>query len=71
MLTPGGAKLLDFGLAKPHANVAPADEATSRDLTRPGTVLGTAQDMAPEQIEGKEADARSDLFLSAPCCTRR
>jgi len=62
MLTPGGAKLLDFGLAKPHAKVARADEATSRDLTRPGTVLGTAQYMAPEQIEGKEADARSDLF---------
>jgi len=62
MLTPAGAKLLDFGLAKPRARVAGADERTAWELTGPGTVLGTAQYMAPEQIEGKEADARSDLF---------
>jgi serine/threonine protein kinase/Tol biopolymer transport system component len=62
MLTGGGAKLLDFGLAKPRTAAAPVDEGSSRDLTGPGTVLGTVQYMAPEQIEGKEADARSDLF---------
>jgi len=58
----GTVKLLDFGLAKPRARVAGADERTAWELTGPGTVLGTAQYMAPEQIEGKEADARSDLF---------
>src|SRR4030095_11922975 len=62
MLTPDGAKLLDFGLAKPRTGVADAGSALPRELTGPGTVLGTAQYMAPEQVEGKEADARSDLF---------
>ncbi len=62
MLTPGGAKLLDFGLAKPRTRVAHANDMTSPDLTGPGTVLGTAQYMAPEQVEGKDADNRSDLF---------
>ena len=62
ILTPGGATLLDFGLAKALAGVAEAGTAWPRELTGPGVVLGTAQYMAPEQIEGKEADARSDLF---------
>ena len=62
MLTGGGTKLLDFGLAKPLSAAAAIDETSSRDLTGPGTVLGTAHYMAPEQIEGKDADARSDLF---------
>lgn len=78
MLTPGGAKLMDFGLAKPigtHANVATSGNAPSftavatlsgpsplSPLTTAGTVVGTIQYMSPEQIEGKEADARSDIF---------
>ena len=69
MLTKAGAKLLDFGLAKLHsAQAAPAASmlsalATSaRPLTEHGTVLGTFQYMAPEQLEAKEADARSDIF---------
>ena len=68
MLTPSGAKLLDFGLAKLNAEVAPAAEtltemtAGDRKLTEKGTILATFQYMAPEQLEGKEADARTDIF---------
>lgn len=58
MLTPSGAKLLDFGLAKLAENKTP----TNRELSAPGVVPGTLQYMAPEQLEGAEADARSDLF---------
>ncbi len=71
MLTRSGVKLLDFGLAKfhvaPHEMVSDvsrlATEAgPSAPLTEKGTVLGTFQYMAPEQLEGKDADARSDIF---------
>jgi Tol biopolymer transport system component len=58
MLTATGAKLLDFGLAKITTGPTPA----SRELSTPGVVLGTLQYMAPEQLEGAEADARSDIF---------
>ncbi|HKM46773.1 MAG TPA: protein kinase [Terriglobales bacterium] len=77
MLTKGGAKLMDFGLAK---SAAPGFDAASSNapllsaartmsgaspispLTTAGAMIGTIQYMSPEQIEGKEADARSDLF---------
>ena len=67
MLTKMGAKLLDFGLAK---STAPAVRATGLsmlptmppELTAQGTVLGTFQYMAPEQLEGQQADARTDIF---------
>ena len=68
MLTASGAKLLDFGLAKLNAGVAPAADtlteitAGDRKLTEKGTILGTFQYMAPEQLEGKEADVRTDIF---------
>ena len=66
MLTKSGAKLLDFGLAKVREAAAPAayDETQmmTRALTTEGTIVGTFQYMAPEQLEGKEADARSDIF---------
>jgi Tol biopolymer transport system component/predicted Ser/Thr protein kinase len=66
MLGKAGAKLLDFGLAKPVAgNASAATLATSplaRPLTAEGTIVGTFQYMSPEQLEGKEADARSDVF---------
>ena len=67
MLTEGGAKLLDFGLAKPkqQAQASPSGSpisAVGMNTTAPGTILGTMQYMAPEQLEGKEADARTDLF---------
>ncbi len=66
MLTKSGVKLLDFGLAK----LAPAGlsqdfsvlQTEAPDLTKEGTILGTIQYMSPEQLEGKEADARSDIF---------
>jgi len=67
MLTKAGAKLLDFGLAKTRVSaVAGVDlsvlPTTPAGLTATGTILGTFQYMAPEQIEGKEADARTDIF---------
>jgi len=69
MLGKSGAKLLDFGLAKLAAPAAtPALSPLSafptqlKPLTGGGTVIGTFQYMSPEQIEGKEADARSDIF---------
>ena len=65
MITRSGAKLLDFGLAKTaSAAVLTPDAPTERHkpLTTEGTVLGTFQYMAPEQLEGQEADARTDIF---------
>jgi Tol biopolymer transport system component len=63
MITKSGAKLLDFGLAKGGSIEIPADDATQqKPLTQEGTILGTFQYMAPEQLEGMEADARSDIF---------
>ena len=66
MLTKSGAKLLDFGLAKAAhgiAILASGSMATmSKPLTVEGTIVGTFQYMAPEQVQGREADARSDLF---------
>jgi eukaryotic-like serine/threonine-protein kinase len=66
MLTPTGAKLLDFGLAKPAAPLVSAvtlTEATPRSpVTEQGTIVGTFQYMSPEQVEGKELDGRSDIF---------
>ncbi|HEY6547868.1 MAG TPA: protein kinase [Vicinamibacteria bacterium] len=66
MLTKSGAKLLDFGLAKLTAPGSTGGVSTlataAKPLTETGTLLGTFQYMAPEQLEGKEADGRSDIF---------
>ena len=63
MLTKSGAMLLDFGLAKaPDARSADATVTETSPVTTTGTVLGTVQYMAPEQLEGRVADQRSDIF---------
>ena len=67
MLTKSGTKLLDFGLAKLRQDAAPATPLsqlpTAKEaITAQGTILGTLQYMAPEQLEGKEADSRTDIF---------
>src|SRR5580692_2385863 len=65
MLTKTGAKLLDFGLAKDE-EILQGDPGSSPTMSHPltvkGTIIGTMQYMSPEQLEGKEADARSDIF---------
>jgi Tol biopolymer transport system component/predicted Ser/Thr protein kinase len=62
LVTKAGLKLLDFGLAR-FAHKAPVDgDTVTMAMTNPGTILGTFQYMAPEQLEAKEADARTDLF---------
>ena len=78
MLTKAGAKLMDFGLAKPKVSIAsqaigPLTPSTptmnlasltsaSSPLTQKGSIVGTFQYMAPEVLQGAEADTRSDLF---------
>jgi Tol biopolymer transport system component len=66
MITRDGAKLLDFGLAKLTIADTPPESFSALTLTAPltteGALVGTMHYMAPEQLEGKEADARSDIF---------
>src|ERR1700736_5915697 len=71
MLTKGGTKLMDFGLAKATPAGPPPSSSLTMTMSRPsadqpltarGMLVGTFQYMSPEQIEGKEADARSDIF---------
>jgi serine/threonine protein kinase len=71
MITKAGVKLLDFGLAKaqqpvmatsPTAFSALPTKAGDQPLTAEGTIIGTLHYMSPEQLEGKEADVRSDIF---------
>src|SRR5712691_6700711 len=61
----GHVKILDFGLAKREAPVAPGEETSAPTVSRhtePGTVMGTVGYMSPEQVRGRPADRRSDIF---------
>ena len=69
MVTKAGVKLLDFGLAKLKGDAGPASTFSqmptaddAKALTAEGTIIGTLQYMAPEQLEGKDADSRTDIF---------
>jgi serine/threonine-protein kinase len=67
MLAKSGVKLLDFGLAKLRAQPAVSGLSIAATATRPpitgqGSIVGTLQYMAPEQLEGSDADERSDIF---------
>jgi serine/threonine protein kinase len=67
MLTKSGAKLMDFGVARlrPRFGGESSDDSSAtaaRPLTEEGKFLGTLQYMAPEQLEGKSVDARTDIF---------
>ena len=65
MLSASGVKLLDFGLARlrePEGQEASLAAPTRAALTTEGTILGTLQYMSPEQLDGRTADARSDIF---------
>jgi serine/threonine protein kinase len=66
LLTKSGVKVLDFGLAKiqraPADNSATLLDTHAVSLTAEGSILGTLPYMSPEQVEGRDADARSDIF---------
>jgi eukaryotic-like serine/threonine-protein kinase len=66
MVTPFGAKVLDFGLAKEAARLDPHAEKTlaTAALTEPGRIAGTPDYMSPEQVGSKPLDARSDIFAA-------
>src|SRR5689334_8211998 len=62
LVTKQGIKLLDFGLAKQSAVLKESDATLTESLTLQGQIVGTLQYMSPEQLQGKQADPRSDLF---------
>jgi serine/threonine protein kinase len=63
------SKLLDFGLTRQSGDSTP-EESTAAQLTEEGKIVGTLQCMAPEVLQGHEADVRSDVYALSSCCTR-
>jgi Tol biopolymer transport system component/predicted Ser/Thr protein kinase len=61
MVTKSGVKLLDFGLAKMNSPTI-SEETLTKEITREGQIVGTLQYMSPEQLQSRDADARSDIF---------
>ena len=75
MLTPTGAKLLDFGLAKPTAALVSGTTLTAAarqttPVTQGGTIVRTFQYMSPEQVEGKKSTGGATFFRWVQCCTK-
>lgn len=70
LVTKQGVKLLDFGLAKIEKPLAVDQETMIMGLTMKGQILGTLLYMSPEQVNGQEADARSDIFSLGSFCTK-
>jgi serine/threonine-protein kinase len=62
LVTQSGPKLLDFGIAKTSVTTVGPDDETAVALTKEGHITGTLQYMSPEQLQGEEADSRSDIF---------
>jgi Tol biopolymer transport system component len=62
MVSKSGVKLLDFGLAQVKAPATMSDQTATMTVSTEGTIAGTLQYMSPEQLQGKEADGRSDIF---------
>jgi serine/threonine protein kinase/WD40 repeat protein len=62
MVSKSGVKLLDFGLAQMKAPATMSDQTATMTVSTEGTIAGTLQYMSPEQLQGKEADGRSDIF---------
>ena len=62
LVTASGVKLLDFGLAKIEKSLGVSEETGTTGLTMKGEILGTLLYMSPEQLQGKEADSRSDIL---------
>src|SRR5215469_1583824 len=62
MVSKSGVKLLDFGLAQVKAPLTAGDQTATMAISTEGTIAGTLQYMSPEQLQGKEADGRSDIF---------
>ena len=62
LITKSGVKLLDFGLAEMRGPAATGEQTATMSMAAPGTIEGTLQYMSPEQLQGKIADTRSDIF---------